>query len=66
MQDEQIFLRNEVKRLRWQKDISYKFIAENVLKMNYRAFLNFIHNHSRLGNTRTNKLKEYIKSIDTN
>ena len=61
MNEEQNNLRLDVKKLKWQKDISYKYLAEEVLSMKYNSFINFIHGYKNLGYTRTIILKEFIK-----
>ncbi len=60
---EQDFLRNQVKRLKWEANISYKEIAEELLCMNYRSFLNWLHGRSNLGYEKQKSLKEYIDCI---
>ena len=59
----QEYFREEVKKLKWQKDISYKFIANNLLDMNYNAFINWIRGYKNLGTNKLNKLKNFINSI---
>ena len=59
----QEYFREEVKKLKWQKDISYKFIANNLLDMNYNAFINWLRGYKNLGTNKLNKLKRFIKSI---
>lgn len=59
--DRQEYLREQVKRLKWQEGISYKTIAEDLLSMNYNAFMNFMHGYKALGSEKEKKLKEYIE-----
>lgn len=62
MKDQEI-LREQVKRLKWQEDITYKMIAEDLLDMNYNSFINWLHNYTNLGYEKTQKLKDYINCI---
>ena len=59
----QNYLRNEVKRLKWEKNINYKTIAEDLLKMNYNSFINWIHNYKNLGIKKAKILKEFINTV---
>ena len=45
MREEQNYLREEVKRLKWQEGISYKYLAEELLDMKYNSFVNFVHGY---------------------
>lgn len=36
----QDILREEVKKIKWLEDITFKTIAEELLNMNYHAFIN--------------------------
>lgn len=63
MEELQNYLREQVKRLKWQEDIDYKTIAEELLDMNYNSFINFLHGYKRLGTERTKVLKEYIENM---
>lgn len=63
MKDEQNYLREQVKRLKWQEDISYKVIAEDLLNMKYNSFINFLHGYKDLGYDRVQILKEYIQDM---
>lgn len=63
MKNEQNLLREQVKRLKWQEDISYKTIAEDLLNMRYESFINFVHGYRDLGYERTKKLKEYLECM---
>lgn len=60
MNKEQNVLREEVKKLRWQEDVTYKSIAEDLLDMNYNSFINFLRGYKDLGYERMKILKEYI------
>ena len=56
-------LREMTKRAKWQEDISYKTIAEDLLCMNYHAFINFLHVYKDLGTSKARKLEEYLTTI---
>lgn len=60
MKNKQDFLREQVKRLKWQEDISYKEVAEDLLGMNYNSFINWLHCYCDLGNERIEILYDYI------
>ena len=49
LREEQNYLREEVKRLKWQEGISYKYLAEELLDMKYNSFVNFVHGYKDLG-----------------
>ena len=59
----QEYLREQVKRLKWEEDISYKTIAEELLNMNYHSFINFMKGYKNLGYERSRMLKNYIDDI---
>lgn len=63
MKDEQNYLREQVKRLKWKEGISYKTIAEDLLDMNYNSFINFVNGYKDLGYERTIILKGYIADM---
>lgn len=63
MEEEQKYLREQVRRLKWQENISYKTIAEELLDMNYNAFINFVNGYKRLGYKRIAKLRNYINDM---
>lgn len=63
MLDEQNYLREEVKRLKWQEGISYKFLAEELLDMKYNSFINFVNGYKNLGYKRIRLLKGYIEDM---
>lgn len=56
----QDILRIDTKRIKWEYGITYKEIAEDLLDMNYRAFINWIHNRCDLSSGRASSLREYI------
>ena len=57
---EQEYLREQVKRIKWQEGITYKTIAEELLGMNYHSFMNFVHGYKELGYERRKILEAYI------
>ena len=61
--EEQCYLREQVKRLKWQEGISYKLIAEDLLDMRYNSFMNFLHGYKELGYNRAKKLKGFINDM---
>lgn len=63
MKDEQNYLREQVKRIKWQENISYKTIAEDLLEMNYNSFINFLHGYKDLGYERVKILKSFINDM---
>ena len=56
---DQDFLREQVKKLKWQEDISYREIAEDLLCMKYNSFINWLHGYTNLGYERKKQLEEY-------
>lgn len=60
---EQEYLREQVRKLKWQENISYKEIAEELLNMNYNSFMNYLHGYKNLGSTRVKILKDYINTL---
>ena len=60
----QEYFREEVKKLKWKEDISYKFIAKNLLDMNYNAFINWLRGYKNLSREKLEKLKDYINTIN--
>lgn len=58
--NQQNYLREEVRRLKWEEDISYKTIAEDLLEMKYNSFINWLHNYKNLSNKRILILKDFI------
>jgi hypothetical protein len=58
--NEQDFLREQVKKIKWQENISYKTIAEDLLEMDYHAFINWLHCRCNLGREKRIKLNDYI------
>ncbi len=63
MNREQNYLREQVKRLKWQEDISYKYIAEEVLEMKYNSFVNFVNGYKDLGSERVKILRTFIEDV---
>lgn len=63
MIDRQEYLRKEVKRVKWEGDISFKEIAEQLLEMHYNSFMNWLHGYCRLGYARFKLLQEYIETM---
>lgn len=63
MKIDQEFLRNNVKKLKWQDDIDYKEIAVDLLNMNVNAFYNFVKGYKELGAERSKLLYDYIVNI---
>lgn len=59
----QDFLRDEVKRLKWEEDITFKELAQDLLDMDYHAFINWLHGRCNLGSSRASILQEYINCI---
>ena len=60
---EQDFLRDQVKRLKWQEDITYREVAEDLLGMKYNSFINWLHGYTNLGYERRKQLEEYINCM---
>ena len=58
--NQQNYIREEVRRLKWEEDISYKTIAEDLLEMKYNSFINWLHNYKNLSNKRILILKDFI------
>lgn len=63
MNREQNYLREQVKKLKWQEDISYKYIAEEVLEMKYNSFVNFVNGYKDLGSERVKILRTFIEDV---
>lgn len=59
----QDYLRKRVKRIKWQEDISYKTIAEDLLDMNYNSFINWLRGYCNLGSNRVKILYDYLENI---
>ena len=53
-------MRADTKRLKWEQNINYKVLAEDLLDMDYHAFINWIHGRCKLGTTRAKILKDFI------
>ena len=56
----QNYMRAEVRRIKWEEDISYKTIAEDLLNMNYNSFINWLHNYKDLSIKKILILKDFI------
>lgn len=63
MLDNQEELRIQVKKLKWQYDISYKEIAIDLLEMDYQAFNNWVNGRCKLGRQKVKQLQDYIDLI---
>ena len=59
----QNILREEVKRIKWEEDINYKVIAEDLLNMNYHAFINWIRGYKNLSNKKMMILQDFINDM---
>lgn len=59
----QEYLREEVRKLKWEEDISYKTIAEDLLEMNYNAFINWLRGYKNLSRKKVEQLKDYINTM---
>lgn len=56
-------LRMEVKQLKWQDDIDFKTIAEDLLEMDYHSFINWKNGLYNLGYEKTKTLTDYIDTL---
>lgn len=61
--DLQANLREEVKRIKWQEEISYKTISEELLNMKYHSFINWLHGYRNLGKKRLKLLTDFINDM---
>ena len=61
--NKQNYLREEVKRIKWEEDINYKVIAEDLLCMNYHAFINWLHGYKNLSREKVKKLQDFINDM---
>ena len=59
----QNYYRKEVRRLKWEEDIKYKTIAEDLLNMKYNSFINWLHYYTNLSEEKINILKDFINTI---
>lgn len=59
----QDILREEVKKLKWLEDITFKTIAEELLNMNYHAFINWLHGYKNLSSEKIKKLEDFINDM---
>ena len=62
--NKQDFLRMKVRKLKWEENISYKVIAEDLLDMKYHSFINWLHRYKDLGNKRIMILTDFINTIE--
>ena len=56
-------LRDEVKRLRWEENITFKEISTDLLCMDYHAFINWLHSRTNLGSQRIKQLQDFINCM---
>lgn len=61
--DKQNYIREQCRRLKWEEEIDYKVIAEDLLNMNYNAFINFMNGYKDLGRERLEILEDYINNM---
>lgn len=59
----QNILREEVKKIKWLEDITFKTIAEDLLNMNYHAFINWLHGYKNLSREKAIKLQNFIDDM---
>ena len=59
----QDILREEVKKVKWLEDITFKTIAEELLNMNYNAFINWLHGYKNLSSEKIKKLEDFINDM---
>ena len=59
----QNILREEVKKVKWLEDITFKTIAEELLNMNYHAFINWLHGYKNLSSEKIKKLEDFINDM---
>ena len=59
----QDILREEVKKVKWLEDITFKTIAEDLLNMNYHAFINWLHGYKNLSREKAKKLENFINDM---
>lgn len=57
---DQNFLREQIKRLKWQEDISFKEVAEELLNINYHSFINWKQGKYDLCEDKAKQLYDYI------
>lgn len=60
MIEQQNFLREQIKKTKWEEDITYKTISEDLLEMNYNAFINWLRGYKNLGKEKIIILKNFI------
>ena len=56
-------LREEVQKVKWLEDITFKTIAEELLNMNYHAFINWLHGYKNLSSEKIKKLQDFINDM---
>lgn len=61
--EEQNDLRLKVKELKYIYNISYMYIADNVLQMNYRGFLNWLSGNYNFGREKKENLTKFIEFV---
>lgn len=59
----QNILREEVKKIKWLEDITFKTLAEDLLNMNYHAFINWLHGYKNLSREKAIKLQNFIDDM---
>lgn len=59
----QDYLRKEVRRLKWEEEISYKVLAEDLLDMKYNSFINWLHKYKNLSEKKIKILKDFIDTM---
>lgn len=59
----QDILREEVKKIKWLEEITFKTIAEDLLDMNYHAFINWLHGYKNLSREKVIKLQNFIDDM---
>ena len=59
----QEILRIDTKKLKWEQGISYKVLAEDLLEMDYHAFINWLHGRCNLGRLKAATLRDFIDCI---
>ncbi len=59
----QDYLRNCVKKLKWDNDIYYKEIAEELLDINYHSFINWKQGKYELSEQKAKILLDYVECL---
>ena len=60
---DQDYLRKCVKKLKWQSDISYKEIAEELLAIKYHSFINWKQGKYELSEGKAKDLLDYVECL---